>query len=92
MKRSKLKQELEVRLSVKYYQIVNKLADNLAKQIEQETEIQVIKGAPVETSGSLKRTLTYSGLVEDRDKKADRIIKMLKGMNTVEQLKSFLEK
>lgn len=93
VKRSKLKQELNVKFSVKYYQIMNKLTENLVKRIKDDTDLDVIpKAIEEKPNASLKRTIIFDGLIEDRDKKAERIMKMLKGINTVEQLKSFLEK
>lgn len=78
MKRSKVKQEVEVKLSVMYARILNTLATKLTEDIKNDTQIEMLAGSQVEKSSKITKRLMYNGIVEDPGKIGDKIRTLMK--------------
>jgi len=78
VKRSKVKQEVEVKLSVMYARILNTLATKLTEDIKNDAQIEMLAGSQVEKSSKITKRLMYNGIVEDPDKIGDKIRTLMK--------------
>lgn len=78
MKRSKVKQEVEVKLSVMYARILNTLATKLTEDIKNDTQIEMLAGSQVEKSSKITKRLMYNGIVEDPGRIGDKIRTLMK--------------
>lgn len=95
MKQSKVTQELNVKTSLLYARLLNRLSDRIVEDLKKEADIDILAGAmrpdPTQKTKQITKILQFSGIVEDPEAVQDKVRKLFKEkILTVQQLKQYL--